>query len=90
MPNKTQNRGVDDDHFIDINDDREIDFWMVTLGLSAKTLVKAVGIVGPDAREVRKWMKINNPKKKPPLTHRIYSFVVKYFRLKPSHTISHH
>ena len=59
-------RVVDENHddYININDAREIDFWMNMLGLSAKTIVKAVGIVGPDAREVRKWMKENRPAKK--------------------------
>lgn len=89
MPVRTENRVIDEDYFIDINDDGEIDFWMVMLGLSAKTLVKAVGIVGPDAREVRKWMKHNNPKKKPPFRQRVSSFLINFFRLKPSHSISH-
>ncbi|MGZ5191399.1 MAG: DUF3606 domain-containing protein [Flavisolibacter sp.] len=59
-------RVIDENHddYININDAREIDFWMNMLGLSAKTIVKAVGIVGPDAREVRKWMKENKPAKK--------------------------
>lgn len=61
-------RVIDENHddYININDAREIDFWMNMLGLSAKTIVKAVGIVGPDAREVRKWMKANKPAKKQP------------------------
>jgi hypothetical protein len=88
MSVKTATRVIDEDHFIDINDDGEIDFWMVMLGLSAKTLVKAVGIVGPDAREVRKWMKQNNPKNKPPFTHRVSSFLAKIFKRKPSHSVS--
>jgi hypothetical protein len=59
-------RIIDADHedYININDARDIDYWMKMLGLSAKTLVKAVGLVGPDAREVEKWMKLNKPPKK--------------------------
>lgn len=60
------NKVIDETHdeFININDAREIDFWMKMLGLSAKTVVKAVGIVGPDARAVRRWMKAKKPQKK--------------------------
>lgn len=90
MPSKTRNRVIDDNHFIDINDDRELYFWMVMLGLSAKTLIKAVGIVGPDDREVRQWMKKNNPKKKPPLGQRVYSFLAKSLKFKQSPSASHH
>lgn len=89
MPGKTKTQVIDEDYFIDISDDGEIDFWMVTLGLSAKTLVRAVGLVGPDAREVRKWMKKNNPKKKPPLPKRIYSFIIRSFSAKASHSVHH-
>ncbi len=90
MPLKTANQVIDEENFIDINDDAEIDFWMVMLGLSAKTLVKAVGIVGPDAREVRKWMKQNNPKNKLSFTQRVSSSLAKYFKFRPSHSVSQH
>ena len=89
MPQKLFNPAIDEDNFIDINDSRDIDFWMLSLGLSTKTLVKAVGIVGPDAREVRKWMKKNNPKKKPPISKRIRTFLSQTFRIKPAHPVSH-
>ena len=90
MLEKTNTQVIDDDYFIDISDDGEIDFWMVTLGLSAKTLIKAVGLVGPDAREVRKWMKKNNPKKKPPLRKRIYSFIARTLTFKRGHSVPTH
>lgn len=83
-----RNAPIDEDNFIDILDDRDIDYWMKMLGLSAKTLVKAVGIVGPDARAVRKWMKKNDPKKKPSIFKRIFSFVVRKFKADNSRVLA--
>jgi Protein of unknown function (DUF3606) len=74
MSNKVPGIAVDEDNFIDINNGWEMHFWMNYLGLSAKTLVRAVSIVGPDARKVRKWMRKNNPKKKPSIWRRILAF----------------
>lgn len=85
IPKKS--KSIPEEEYIDIHDDRDIDFWMAQLGLSGKTLVKAVGLVGPDAREVRKWMKKNDPKKKPSLFRRFISFITRR-NVKPDNTVT--
>ncbi|HAB25772.1 MAG TPA: DUF3606 domain-containing protein [Pantoea sp.] len=50
---------------VEVNEQWQITFWMLTLHITQDRLIRAVKEAGPDVEKVRRWLKDNPPSRRP-------------------------
>jgi len=50
---------------VEVNEQWQITFWMLTLHITQDRLMRAVKEAGPDVEKVRRWLKENPPSRRP-------------------------
>ena len=50
---------------VEVNEQWQITFWMLTLHITQDRLIRAVKEAGPDVEKVRRWLNENPPSRRP-------------------------